>query len=152
WIASLGLAFYLNNNDGSFELAGTGFAGTGVDGQGLGSGGSLDLQASIAARGFPEPVGLQLGRYSVRLRLEETPDARDRVALLREIWSLEDEEMLDGLVLELRARPADSLAHAEELRDAIIDLRKHGKRVLCHLEDAEAVDLFVCSAADRILL
>ena len=152
WIASLGLSFYLNSNDSSFELAGSGFAGSGVDGDGLGSGGSLDLQTAIAARGFPEPVGLKLGRYSVRLRLEETPDARDHVALLRELWSLNDEEHVDGVVLELRARPADSLAHAEELRDALVDLRNHGKRVLCHLEDAEAVDLFVCAAADRILL
>jgi len=152
WIASLGLSFYLNSNEGSFELAGTGFAGTGVDGEGLSHGGSLNLQSSIAARGFPEPVGLKLGRYSIRLRLEETPDARDHVALLRELWSLRDDDHLDGVVLELRSRPADSLAHAEELRDALVDLRNHGKRVLCHLEDAEAIELYVCAAADQILL
>jgi protease-4 len=152
WIASLGLSFYLNSNDSSFELAGSGFAGTGVDGDGLDKGGSLNLQASIAARGFPEPVGLKLGRYSIRLRLEETPDARDHVAVLRELWSLRDDDHLDALVLELRARPADSLAHAEELRDALVDLRKHGKRVLCHLEDAEALELYVCAAADQVLL
>jgi protease-4 len=152
WIASLGLSFYLNSNDSSFELASSGFAGTGVDGDGLSHGGSLNLQASIAARGFPEPVGLKLGRYSIRLRLEETPDARDHVALLRELWSLRDDDHLDAVVLELRTRPADSLAHAEELRDAMVDLRQHGKRVLCHLEDAEALELYVCAAADQVLL
>jgi protease-4 len=152
WIASLGLSFYLNSNSGSVDFAGSGFAGTGVDGDGLASGGSLNLQASIAARGFPEPVGLKLGRFSVRLRLEETPDARDHVGLLRELWSLRDEPQLDAVVLELRTRPADSLAHAEELRDALHELRSHGKRVLCHLEDADAIELFVCSAADKILL
>lgn len=152
WIASLGLSFYLNRNDGSFELAGTGFAGDGLDGDGLGAGGSLNLQASIATRGFPEPVGLQLGRFSVRLRLEETPDARGHVALLRELWSLEDEPQLDAVVLELRASPADSLAHAEELRDALHALRRHGKRVLCHLEDAASLELYTCAAADQILL
>jgi len=152
WIASLGLAFYLNTNDSSFELAGSGFAGTGVDGEGLNGNGSLNLQASIAMRGFPEPVGVKLGRYAIRLRLEETPDARDHVALLRELWSLRDDDHVDGVVLELRARPADSLAHAEELRDALVDLRQHGKRVLCHLEDSEAIELYVCAAADQILL
>jgi len=152
WIGSLGLAFYLNANDGSFELAGTGFAGTGVDGDGLNGDGTLNLQAALAMRGFPEPVGLKLGNYSIRLRLEETPDARDHVALLRELWSLRDDDHVDGVVLELRARPADSLAHAEELRDALVDLRQHKKRVLCHLEDAEALELYVCAAADQILL
>jgi protease IV len=152
WIASLGLSFYLNRNDGSFEVAGSGFAGDGVDGDGLGAGGSLNLQASLATRAFPEPVGLALGRYSVRMRLEETPDARGHVALLRELWSLEDEPLLDAVVLELRNRPADSLAHAEELRDALLSLRRHGKRVLCHLEDAAAIELYTCAAADQILL
>lgn len=152
WIASLGLSFYLNGNDGSFELAGSGFAGDGLDGNGLGDGGSLNLQASVATRGFPEPVGLQLGRYAVRLRMEQTPDTRGHVALLRELWSLEDEPLLDAVVLELRASPADSLAHAEELRDALHSLRRHGKRVLCHLEDAASLELYTCAAADRILL
>jgi len=152
WIGSLGLALYLNRNDGSFEVAATGFAGTGVDGNGLGQGGSFNMQGGLAARGFPEPVGISFGRFSVRLRLEETPDTREHVSLLRELWSLKDEARLDAVVLELRTRPADTLAHAQELRDALILLRQNGKRVLCHLEDADATDLYVCSAADQILL
>ena len=36
----------------------------------------------------------------------------------------------------LKAEPADSLAHAEELGDAIRMLRANGKKVICHLEDA----------------
>jgi protease IV len=152
WIASAGLAVYLNRNDGSFEVNATGFAGNGVDGDGLGEGGSFNMQGGLAARGFPEPVGISFGRFSVRLRLEETPDTREHVSLLRELWSLKDEERLDAVVLELRTRPADTLAHAQELRDALLLLRQNGKRVLCHLEDADATDLYVCSAADQILL
>jgi protease-4 len=138
WIGSLGLALYLNRK--------------GVDGDGLGQGGSFNMQTGLAARGFPEPVGISFGRFSVRLRLEETPDTREHVSLLRELWSLKDESRLDAVVLELRTRPADTLAHAQELRDALILLRQNGKRVLCHLEDADATDLYVCSAADQILL
>ena len=86
WIAAAGLAVYLNRDDGSFELA-----GTGMSGDGLGDAGSIHAQTAVAARGFPEPVGLSFGRHAIRLRLEETPDARQHVSLLRELWSLADE-------------------------------------------------------------
>ena len=44
------------------------------------------------------------------------------------------------------------MAHAQELRDALFHLRQAGKRVLCHLEDGDGSSLYLCSAADRILL
>jgi protease-4 len=47
---------------------------------------------------------------------------------------------------------ADSLAHAEELRDAIGELRRRGKAVLCHLEDADVTALYTCAAAHRVLI
>ena len=46
----MGLSFYLNRNDGSFELAGSGFAGDGVDGQGLATGGSLIATVELLKR------------------------------------------------------------------------------------------------------
>jgi protease-4 len=147
WLASAGLSFYLNRNDSSMELAGTGFTGNGVGGRT-----GADVQTSIATRAFPEPVGLSLDRFSVRLRLEETPDAREHVAVLRELWSLAEEPRVDAVVLELRTPPADTLAHAQELRDALLELRRQGKRVLCHLEDADVTALYTCAAADRILI
>ena len=52
----------------------------------------------------------------------------------------------------LKAEPADSLAHAEELGDAIRLLRANGKKVICHLEDAQGRALYVCSQADRIVI
>jgi protease IV len=147
WIASAGLSVYLNRNDGSLELGGVGLTGNGVGGPS-----GVDLQTSLASRAFPEPVGISFDRYSVRVRLEDTPDARDHVALLRELWSLAEEPRLDAVVLELRNTPAATLAHAEELRDALVELRHHGKSVLCHLEDADITALYTCAAADRILI
>jgi protease-4 len=147
WLASGGLSFYLNRNDGSLELAGAGFSGDAVGGST-----GVDVQTSIATRGFPEPVGLTLDRFSVRLRLEETPDTREHVGLLRELWSLANEPRVDAVLLELRAEPADTLAHAQEVRDALFELRRRGKKTLCHLEDADIGALYTCAAADRTLI
>ncbi|HTV19459.1 MAG TPA: signal peptide peptidase SppA [Polyangiaceae bacterium] len=147
WLASAGLSVYLNRNDGSLDVSGTGFTGNAVGGVT-----GADVQTSLATRAFPEPVGLSFDRFSVRLRLEETPDVREHVAILRELWSLGDEPRVDAVVLELRASPTETLAHAEELRDAVLQLRRQGKRVLCHLEDADVTALYTCAAADRILI
>jgi protease IV len=147
WIASAGLSVYLNQNDSSLDASGAGFTGNGVGGAT-----GADLQASVATRAFPEPVGISFDRFSVRLRLEQTPDAREHVGLLRELWSLAEEPRVDAVVLELRDTPADTLAHAQELRDAVLDLREHGKAVLCHLEDADVTALYTCAAANRILI
>lgn len=144
WLASLGLAVYLNRNDGSLELG-----ASGVMGDGLGGPSGLDLQTSVATRAFPEPVGISFGRYAVRLRMERTPDAREHVRILRGLWSLADEPKLDAVVLELRASPAATLAHVQELRDALLELQRKGKRVLCHLEDADGSTLYLCAAANQ---
>ncbi|MBM4362465.1 MAG: signal peptide peptidase SppA, partial [Deltaproteobacteria bacterium] len=68
------------------------------------------------------------------------------------LWSLSEESDVAAVGLVLRAAPADSLAHAQELRDAIRLLRARGKRVLCHLEDGAGAALYVCAAADRVLV
>ncbi len=56
------------------------------------------------------------------------------------------------MTLVLRAEPADSFAHAEELADAIRVLRAHGKKVLCSWEDAGAKAIYACASADRIVV
>jgi protease IV len=147
WLASAGLSLYLNRNDSSLEAGATGLTGNGVGGAT-----GADLQTSVATRAFPEPVGFSFDRFSVRIRLEETPDFREHVALLRRLWSLAEDPRLDAVVLEPRSAPADSLAHAEELRDAIGELRRQGKAVLCHLEDADVTALYTCAAANRVLI
>jgi protease-4 len=147
WLASLGLEVYLNHSSGSAELGGAALSGTG-----LGQDDSYNLQTSVAFKGYPEPVGTRFGRYAVRVRLEDTPDDREHVRLLRGLWSLAEESNVEGVVLELRGDPADSLAHVQELRDAITYLRQSGKRVLCHLEDAGGASLYLCAAANQIFI
>jgi protease-4 len=44
------------------------------------------------------------------------------------------------------------MAYAQELRDAIEHLKSRGKRVVCHLDDAKGAALYLCSAADRVLI
>ncbi len=105
-----------------------------------------------AIRGFQERPQVPQPARVVRLRYESTPSVRKHVALLRRLWQLADEREVAGVLLELRANPAPSLAHAEELVDALRLLKRHGKKVMCHLEDASSRQLYVCSEADRIAI
>lgn len=147
WLASANMAFHMSGAGGSAELA-----GGAITGNGLGEKGSYGVQAEIAMRGYREVSGLEGPRYAVRLRLEETPGSRGHVALLRQLWSLAEEKTVDAVVLELRTAPAGSMAHVQELRDAVQLLRANGKRVLCHLEDAGGAELYLCSAANKTLM
>jgi protease-4 len=150
WLAALGLSLFGNAMDGSNELAG----GV-VTGNGLGSDGSYNLYTDVAFRGWREPVGIEgvaAERYAIRMRVENTPDARQHVAWLRRLWSLAEEPSVDVVVLELRTSPAESLAQIQELRDALFNLRRHGKRTLCHLEDSGGDSLYLCAAANKILI
>jgi protease IV len=152
--ASLGMSFYLNGFGGSTDLEGGALTGTA-----LGAKNSYNLYTDVAVRGFREPVGIDAAgnrprsaAWAVRLRIESTPDAREHVALLRKLWAISEEGSIDAVVFELRTAPADSLAHVEELRDAVRLLRDSGKHVLCHLEDATGSALYLCAAADKILI
>lgn len=147
WRATASLAVDLNGNSGSTELEGGMLTGTE-----LGEKGSYAFYNQVAIRGFREPVGIQPPHLALRIRLESTPETREHVALLRKLWAISKEPDVDAVVLELRTAPANSLAHLQELRDAFALLRARGKRVLCHLEDANGGALYLCSAANRILL
>jgi protease IV len=152
WLGSVNLVLYTNSPTGSTEGAiGTRF-GNGLGRRSQGRVGE-NLQAEIAVKGWREPGASEVPRQARRVRIESTPGTREHVALLRQLWSMADDEpSLDAVVLELRAAPAAHFAWAQELRDAVQYLRLHGKRVLCHLEDADGSSLYVCSAADRILV
>ena len=90
--------------------------------------------------------------HAVWLRLESTPSVRGHVALLRKLWRMADDRSVEAVTLVLRAEPADSFAHAEELADALRVLRAHHKKVLCSVEDAGAKGLYVCANADRTVV
>lgn len=144
------LALWGNAMGGSIELgggAGWGSAmGDAVDGV-------PSLHAELAFRGWREPTGAEMAGYALRVRIEETPDPREHVALLRRLWDVaENEPAVRAVVLELRTSPGGTLAHVEELRDAFRLLQARGKAVLCHLESGSSAALYLCSAADRLLV
>jgi protease-4 len=135
----------LDVNISSVQLSGGGIFGDGVTSAGTG------FYLGAALRGFREP-GVPLPAHFVRIRINETPGVRGNTRLLKKLWRIADDPEVDGVVLQLRAEPASSLAHAEEVADAIRGLRARKKKVLCHLEDAGGRSLFVCSQADRIAM
>ncbi len=152
WLASASMSFYLNGTSGSMDLtAGSLFGG--ALGRGVSGKAQENLATEVAFKGYREPSGTQAPTYALRIRMEKTPGVREHVALLEHLWQIAEEESSVGaVVFELRTAPADSMAHVQELRDAIYLLRQAGKKVLCHLEDADGASLYLCSAADRILL
>jgi protease-4 len=124
--------------------------GGGIFGTGVGSGGAgFYMGASIS--GYRSP-GIPEGSYALKVRIDETPGARTHVALLRHLWRAAADREIKAVAFMLKAEPASSLAHAEELGDAIRLLRANGKKVVCHLEDAAGRALYVCSQADRVVI
>jgi protease-4 len=127
-------------------LEGGGVFGSGVAGS---NGAGFYMGASISDYRSP---GIPEGSYALKIRIEETPGVRYHVALLRQLWSAARNPEIKAVAFMLKAEPASSLAHAEELGDAIRLLRANGKKVVCHLEDAQGRSLYVCSQADRIVM
>lgn len=105
--------------------------------------------AGVAFRRYREP-GIPFGKRVARIDIHSTPGDRTHVQLLRRLWRIADNDEIEGVVLVMHDEPAYSMAHAEELGDAIRTVRARGKKVACHLEDAGGKSLFVCSQADRI--
>ncbi|HEY0467215.1 MAG TPA: S49 family peptidase, partial [Polyangiaceae bacterium] len=152
WLASASFAFNFNGNTGSAELAGGSLFGDGLGSEAQNKA-HQNLGFEVAVKGFREAAAAEAPRFALRLRIEDTPNVRGHTALLRKLWDIADHEpTVAAVVLELRTAPASSMAHTQELRDALFHLRQAGKRVLCHLEDGEGSSLYLCSAADRILL
>jgi protease-4 len=152
WLASANLVLFGNAMGGSFELSGGTRFGDALGDQAKNEV-VKNVSAEVAVRAFRENTGAENLGYAVRIRLESTPNTRQHVALLRRLWSLaDDEDQAHAVVLELRAKPAESLAQVQELVDAIYYLREKGKVVVCHLEDASGSALYACAGANRILI
>jgi protease-4 len=152
WLASASMSFYLNGTSGSMELSAGSLFG-GALGRNVSGKAHENLATEVAFKGYREPSGSSPPTFGLRIRMESTPGVREHVALLRRLWRIAEEESAVGaVVFELRTAPASSMAHVQELRDAVYMLRQAGKKVLCHLEDADGASLYLCSAADRILL
>jgi protease-4 len=124
--------------------------GGAVFGNGLGNNGE-GFYVGAAISGYRSP-GIPEASYAQEIRIEETPGARSHVQLLRRLWRLAGDRDLKAVALVIKAEPVSSLAHAEELGDAIRLLRANGKKVICHLEDAAGRSLYVCAQADRVVM
>ncbi len=147
WQAALSMSININNPKASAEFIGGAATGTQL--------GPADVYSpffSAATRGFREPVGVNLGRYGVKILIEETPDTREHVALLRSLWALAKEQRVDAVLVQLRDAPAEDMASVEELRDAFFELRRAGKRVICQAETLGLGGMYLCAAANRIAI
>ncbi len=141
-VASAGLDIDLDR----VSLSGGALFGSAVTRSGAG------FYGSAAVRNFGVTPSVPMPGRVVRLRFDATPDVRRHVKLLDRLWKLYERRDIAGVLLVLRAPPAPSSAHAEELVDALRLLKKRGKKILCHLEDATARELYVCSEADRVAI
>jgi protease-4 len=120
-------------------------------GNGLGNQSTAGAYATASLSWYTQP-GLFHPKSAVSFRLEKTPGVREHTAFLRKLWAVADDIDVAAVTLILRAEPADSYAHAEELADAIRVLRARKKKVLCSFEDAGPRALYVCANADRIVV
>ena len=135
----------LDLNAGLVQLTGGGLFGDGYTKSGAG------FYVGAAVRSFREP-GLRLPGHVARIRIHESPGVRGHVRLLRRLWHIAEDPEIEAIELHVHGEPASSLAHAEELADAVKLLRAHGKKVVCHLEDAEGKALYLCAHADRVAM
>lgn len=152
FLAALKLSVFLNGPFGSQE------AGIGsIAGDALGSDAEWqahnNLTTTFAVRGVRERAGVSTSAYALRIRIEDGPSSRGHLALLRRLWRIaEHEPDVQAVVFRIRAAIGESLAHIQELRDAVWLLRQRGKKVLCELEDAGGGTLYFCSAANSIVM
>jgi protease IV len=120
-------------------------------GSGLGTPQSTGQYATVSITGYTNPGVPRLAR-AVWIRNESVPGTRSHVALLRRLWRIADEKDVSVVTMVMRAEPAASYAHAEELADAFRLLRAKGKKVLCSWESAGSKALYACASADRIVI
>jgi protease-4 len=124
--------------------------GSGISGPGSSS--AVAEYGTVSVAGYTQPGIPRFAARTVSIRLENTPSTRGHVALLRKLWRLAGERDVRGVTLVVRAEPASSFAHAEELADAIRLIQAHGKKVLCSWEDAGPKALYVCASANRTVV
>jgi protease-4 len=152
WMVGTQIAVDLNGPGGSMQAALSSAVGSGL-GKDAKYHAVENLGFELGIRSYRETSGFDVPEFGVLIKIEETPQARKHVALLRRLWRIaESEPAVTSVVFELADAPASGTARAQELRDAIAYLRSHGKKVVCHLGQGGGSALYMCSAADRILV
>jgi protease-4 len=112
---------------------------------------SVGEYATASISGYLSP-GVPRSESAVSIRLESTPGTRNHVRLLRRLWKIAEDKEIVSVTMVMRAEPATSFAHAEELADAFRVLKAHGKKVVCSFEDAGPKALYACASANRIVI
>jgi protease-4 len=107
--------------------------------------------ATASISGYISP-GVPRSEKAVFIRMEQTPGTRSHVHLLTRLWKLAEDKEIAGVTMVMRAEPAASYAHAEELADAFRYLKAHGKKVVCSFEDAGPKAIYACASANRIVI
>ena len=132
----------------SFGAVGAGFYGTGVR---AGDGSMRLAGGTVTARLRSEQVPSVLGRARriERVDMAGELDARATAALLLRLRALRRDAGVVAVFVRLDDI-ATGWASAQELREALLDLRGAGKRVFVSLVSGTTRDYFVASAADRI--
>lgn len=128
-----------------WEVSGGAALGSALAGPGAG------FYAGAAWHAF-RPPGVVFPARVVKVKIDGTPGTRGHVRLLRKLWRLARDPEVEGVALVMKAEPASSMAHAEELGDALRLLRSKGKKSFCHLEDAGGRSLYVCAQSDFIAM
>ena len=90
-------------------------------------------------------------KYLERVELDKNLRGRKLLALLDRLRTLEHDDSSVGVVL-LGGEVGCGFAGAEELRAALLRLRKHGRHVLAFLLHADTKGYLVASAAERIVM
>jgi protease-4 len=141
-IATAGAELYFDR----FSVGGGALFGSGLD-----SASSVGEYVTASVSSYRSPGVLRAPR-AVYIRMESTPGARSHVRLLRQLWKAAEDREIAAVTMVIRAEPASSYAHAEELADAFRVLRANGKKVICSFEDAGARALYACASADRVVV
>ncbi len=141
-LATAGAEIYFN---------GVSAGGGALFGSALGRETSVGQYATASISGVLSP-GVSRREHAVYIRLESTPGTRKHVHLLQQLWALAEDPEIRAVTIVVRAEPAGSYAHAEELADAFRVLKAHGKKVVCSFEDAGPKALYACASADRIVV
>lgn len=71
--------------------------------------------------------------------------------LLDELDELAAEDQLEGLVLRVGSLGTD-MAHATELRRALVEFKQSGRKLHCHAESPGNTDYYLLSACDELVL
>jgi protease-4 len=120
-------------------------------GSALGRDTSVGEFATASISGFISP-GVPRSERGVYIRLESTPGTRSHAHLLRRLWKLAEDKEIASVTMVIRAEPATSYAHAEELADAFRVLEAHGKKVICSFENEGPKALYACASANKIVI